>query len=154
MKDGLIKAQQYEIKMKKIFLYFLIFSFINYTACYSSRTASKEAFFSKDRTEPVSGITILTKGDKRISVYEVTFQVIDDTVHLEGISNINTEPVRMKIALADIQSVEVEKYDSDTSTGLIIGLTSVLVVVFIIFIVASTYEPRSCAPPSDLSDWD
>jgi hypothetical protein len=115
---------------------------------------NKETYFSNSVDEPVSGLTIITKENKSISIYEVTFQVINDTVHLSGVNNINTRPVHMNIAIVDIQSVEVEKYDSGTSTGLIIGLTSVLVVFLLLAIAAASSTPKSCGPPSDFSDWD
>jgi hypothetical protein len=144
-------------QIKKIFLYLLIFSFFNYTACYSSKTVGKESFFSESREEPLNDITIVKTDDERIIMDEVTYQVVEDTVYLEGVDKSNSNQygklINEKIALVDIQYVKIEKLSESKTIGCIVGLTGI--VVLLIAVVASVSSaPKRCGPPSDLSDWD
>lgn len=122
--------------MKKICLHLLIFSFFNYTACYSSVTVDKEKLFSKNRNKPINDITIVTKDDKRILINEATFEVLNDTVSIEGVKNINNishgQLVKLKIALSDIQTVEIEGLNESKTTGCIVGLTSVVLLTILL----------------------
>jgi len=124
----------------QIWIYLLIFSFFNYTACYSSVIVDKEKLFSQNRNEPINDITIVTKDDKRILINEATFEVLNDTVHIEGVKNITDNShgqlVKLKIALSDIQTVEIEGLNESKTTGCIVGLTSV--VLLTILLAAST----------------
>jgi hypothetical protein len=148
--------------MKKIFenicFYLIIISFLNYTGCYSSKVVGKENFFSEISTEPINDLTIVTNDDNKFVMDDVTYQVIDDTLYLEGINRTNDsvygQLIDKKIALDDIQYVEIEELNSSKTTGCIIGLTG-LVVLFIGLIAAASSQPKSCkGPPSNLADWD
>ena len=144
-------------QIKKIFLYLLIFSFLNYTACYSSKTVGKESFFSENREEPLNDLTIVKTDDERIIMDEVTYQVVEDTVYLEGVNKSNNnhygELINEKIALVDIQYVKIEKLSESKTIGCIVGLTGIVVLLIAIGASASS-APKRCGPPSDLSDWD
>lgn len=144
--------------MKKILLYLLIFSFLNYTGCYSAKVVGKEKFFSEGSREPINDLNIVTNDDNRILMDEVTYQVINDTLYIEGINKTNADVygqfLNKKIALADIQYVEIDELNTAKTTGCVIGLTG-LAVLFIGLIIAASSQPKSCkGPPSDLSDWD
>ena len=144
-------------QVKKIFFYLLIFSSLNYTACYSSKTVGKKYFFSESREEPLNDITIVKTDDERITMDEVTYQVVEDTVYLEGVDKSNGNQYRKlinaKIALVDIQYVKIEKLNESKTIGCIVGLTGIVVLLIAIGASASS-APKRCGPPSDLSDWD
>ena len=136
--------------VNKIFAHFLVFSFINYTACYSSVSVSKEKFFSGVRDKPVNDLTIVTKDNKYILINEATFEVKDDTVHLEGVlySSIDSygKITKLKIALSDIQYVEIEELNDSKTAGCIISLTGVFIIFIALIASASSShsQPKSC----------
>jgi len=142
-------------QIKKIFLHLLIFSFFNYTACYSSKTVGKKYFFSESREEPLNDITIVKTDDERITMDEVTYQVVEDTVYLEGVDKSNSNQygklINEKIALVDIQYVKIEKLSESKTIGCIVGLTGI-VVVMIGLISAVSYQPKSCGTPNNNSE--
>ena len=143
---------------EKFCFFLLIISFLNYTGCYSSKVVGKEKFFTESSTEPINDLTIVTNDDNRIVMDEVTYQVYDDTLYIEGINRTNVsvygQLIDEKIALANIQYVEIEELNSSKTTGCIIGLTG-LAVLFIGLIAAASSQPKSCkGPPSNLADWD
>ena len=142
-------------QVKKIFFYLLIFSSLNYTACYSSKTVGKKYFFSESREEPLNDITIVKTDDERITMDEVTYQVVEDTVYLEGVDKSNSNQygklINEKIALVDIQYVKIEKLSESKTIGCIVGLTGI-VVVMIGLISAVSYQPKSCGTPNNNSE--
>ena len=134
--------------MKKTFLYLLIFSFFNYTGCYSSKPIGKEKFFSESNIEPINDVTIVTNDDNRIVLDEFIYQVIADTLYIEGINRTSTEVygqlIDEKIALADIQYVEIDELDGLKTTGCVISLTGLAILMIAIISTLSSYsQPKS-----------
>jgi len=135
--------------LEKFCFYLIIISFLNYTGCYSSTVVGKEKFFSESNTEPIDDLTIITNDDNKFILDEVTYQVIDDTLYLEGINRTNNKVygqlIDEKIALADIQYVEIEELNSSKTTGCIIGLTGFAILMIALISSASSYsQPKSC----------
>jgi len=140
-------------KMKKIserFCFFLlIIFFLNYTGCYSSKVVGKEKFFSESSTEPINDLTIITNDDNKFILDEVTYRVIDDTLYLEGINRTNAsvygQLIDEKIALADIQYVEIDELSDSKTIGCVVGLTGLAVLMIGLIVAFSSYsQPKSC----------
>jgi len=136
--------------MKKICFYILIFSFLNYVGCYSSRSINKEELYSQDLGEPAGVVTIITNDEKRIEVHEGIYEVIGDTLYASGINKANTtvygQPINIKIALGDIRSVEIKEPDGWATTGLIIGVAGLAIIIAVISIGNSfDKSTKSCA---------
>ena len=54
----------------------MIFSFLNFFGCYSSRSVNKEILYSQDLGEP-AGIVVITMNDeKKIEVREGIYEVV------------------------------------------------------------------------------
>ncbi len=122
--------------MKKICFYILIFSFLNYIGCYSSRSVNKEILYTGDLGEPSGVVTIITNDEKRIDVREGIYEVVGDTLRVRGLK-LNTnfvEQIDVKIALDDIQYVEIEEIDDLATTGCVIGLAAI--VFFIVGVIS------------------
>ena len=134
--------------IKKICLYLLIFSLINFMACYSSETVNKEKFLSESGTEPIYGVTIVKNDDERIIMDEVTYQVVEDTLYLEGISKSNNDYgklINKKIALMDIQSVEIEELDEANTIGCIVSLAGLAILFIALLSAGSSHsQPKGC----------
>ena len=136
--------------MKKIFLYLLIISFLNYIGCYSSKVMGKEKFFSGGSREPINDLVIVTNEDKRIEIHEVTFQVFDDTLYAEGVNKTNTavygQLIDVKIALEDIQYVEVDEFSEVKTIGCIISLTGLVVLIIGLIAAVNSFDKpaKSC----------
>jgi hypothetical protein len=122
--------------MKKICFYILIFSFLNYIGCYSSRSVNKEILYTGDLGEPSGVVTIITKDEKKLVVYEGIYDLVGDTLHIAGME-LHTnfkEHIDVKIALDDIQYVEIEEIDDLATTGCVIGLAAI--VFFIVGVIS------------------
>jgi hypothetical protein len=136
-----------ENEMKKIFSYLLFFSFLNYTGCYSSKVVGKEKFLSGGSKEPINNLTIVTNEDKRIEIHEVTFQVFDDTLYAEGVNKTNTtvygQLIDVKIALEDIQFVEIDEFSEAKTIGCIISLTGLVVLIIGLIAAANSFDKSS-----------
>ena len=135
--------------IKKIFLYLLLFSFFNYIGCYSSRVVDKDNFFSESGTDPIDDFTIQTLDDERMKIIWETYYTINDTLFAKGLiyGDLFGQPVNVKIALANIQHVEVDDPDDLATAGCVIGLTG-LALFFIIGIAVATSPPTSCGVES------
>ena len=166
--------------MKKFPIYILIFSFLNYVGCYSSRAVDKEILLSNNNAEPIDDLTIITNDDrkiiideityqiaddtlyteggeltiitnddKKIIIDEITYQIVDDTLYAEGINKTNTKvygkPIDVKIALADIQQVEIDEFNEVGTIVSIIGLTGISVLAIVATVQLSSFKwPKSC----------
>ena len=70
--------------MRNVLIYILVFSFLNYVGCYSSRAVDKEILLSNNNAEPIDELTIITSDDRKIIIDEITYQIVDDTLYTEG----------------------------------------------------------------------
>jgi hypothetical protein len=123
--------------MKKICFYILIFSFLNYIGCYSSKSVNKEILYTSDLGEPAGIVAIITNDDGKIVLDEGKYddgkivldegkyELVGDTLYVSGINKTNTsvygQNIDLTIALDDIHSVEIEEFDGWATTGCIIG---------------------------------
>lgn len=91
--------------MKKICFYILIFSFLNYVGCYSSRNVNKELLFSQDLEEPISIVAIITNDDKKIELRKGIYEEFGDTLYTDGIKQYidHVEPTDVKVVLDEGQ---------------------------------------------------
>jgi hypothetical protein len=140
--------------LKKVFLYLFIFSFFNYIGCYSSKAVDKEILISKNIEEPVGELSIITNDDQRIIIDEITYQIVDDTLYLEGIDLTNTEvygkPINLKLAVNDIQYVEIDELDVFRTVGCITASVGAVVMSVILVFLFEDY--KGCEGPKSLND--
>lgn len=140
--------------MKKFPIYILIFSFLNYVGCYSSRAVDKEILLSNNNAEPIDDLTIITNDDRKIIIDEITYQIVDDTLYAEGINKTNTEvygkPINLKLATNDIQYVEIDALDVFRTVGCItasVGAVGMSVIMVFLF-----KDYKGCEGPKSLND--
>ena len=137
--------------MKKTGFYILIISFLNYDGCYSYRNVNKEILYTSDLGEPAGVVTIITNDEKKLLVDEGIYELVGDTLYVNGINKTNTtvygHPIDVKIALNDIRSVKIEEPDGLATAGCVIGgvATLALFIVIIISFGNNDYSPKSCA---------
>jgi hypothetical protein len=117
--------------------------------CYSSRAVDKEILISKNIEEPLRELTIITNDDNKIIIDEITYQIVDDTLYAEGINKTNTEvygkPIDVKIALANIQQVEIDEFNEVGTIVSIISLTGISVLAIVATVQLSSFKwPKSC----------
>ncbi len=138
--------------IKKISFYILIFSFLNYTGCYSSTSVSKEILYEEDQEGLLGEITINTNEAKRIELLEGTYQVFDDTLYSRGFDKTNTsvygQSIDIKIALADIQNVEINELNASKTAGCVIGSAGLILLIIGLIAAVNSVDktPKSCAP--------
>jgi hypothetical protein len=136
--------------MKKVFLNCLIFSHINFIGCYSSRAVDKEILFSKDRTEPIDELTIITKENKIFKIDEIIYQVVDDTLYADGINKTNTDvygqAINLRLALSDINYVEINDLNVSRTVGCVITSAGLILLIIGLIAAVSTTEkaPQKC----------
>ncbi|MFC2119858.1 hypothetical protein ACFLQ4_02185 [Bacteroidota bacterium] len=112
--------------MKKTVFYILIISFLNYVGCYSSRSVNKEILYTSDLGEP-AGIVVITMNDENvIELRKGIYEVVGDTLYVDGFKQYidHVEPIDVKVALDDIQSVEIKERNDLASCGMIIGVAA------------------------------
>jgi hypothetical protein len=133
--------------MKKNIYYILIFSFLNYIGCYSSKSVNKEILYTSDLGEP-SGIVVITMNDEsKIEVSEGIFEVVLDTLNVNGFKQYidHVEPIDVKVALDDIQSVEIKERDDLASCGMIIGVSALALFIIGAIWASSDKSTTSCS---------
>jgi len=138
--------------MKKKCFYILIFSFLNYIGCYSSQSVNKEILYSRDLGEP-AGIVVITMNDKNvIEVRKGIYEVVGDTLYVNGFKQYidHLEPIDAKVALDDIQSVEIKERDDLASCGIIIGVSALA--LFILLAITWDTGDKSTTSCSDMKD--
>ena len=142
------------MKMNKIFFYLLIFSFLNFVGCYSSRAVDKEIYFSEMATESMDDFTIITIRDETIEIKWNTFQIMQDTLYATGLKeeSIFVKPVDVKIALTDIKYVEIDEPDDLATTGCVVGIGALVILVIIVIAMASSGPLINW--PSSWSEWN
>ena len=99
--------------------------------------------------DPVGELNIITNDDNKIIIDEITYQIVNDTLYAEGINKTNTEvygkPIDVKIALADIQQVEIDEFNEVGTIVSIISLTGIAVLVIVATVQLSSFKwPKSC----------
>ena len=130
--------------LKKLCIYILNISFLNYVGCYSSRNIDKEILHTQDVREPVGIVVITTINDKVIEVRDGIYEVVDDTLYLKGFKQYidHVKPVDEKFALNDIRSVEIKERDNLATCGLIAGISALAIFIFLA-IALNTHDKSS-----------
>jgi hypothetical protein len=139
--------------MKKTCFYILIFSFLNYIGCYSSRSVNKEILYTSDLGEPAGIVVITMNTENVIELRKGIYEVVGDTLYLNGFKHYidHVEPINLKIALDDINSVEIKERDDLASCGMIIAV-SALALFIAGAIWASSSNSKSTTSCSDMKD--
>ena len=123
--------------MKKIFIYFLIFSFINLTGCYSHELFAPSAYKFDEKKE----ITIVTK-DTTYNFKGYQYILVDDTlIATKGNLLLNKSLINnpsVKIPVEEMNLVEVKKVEAAQTTLAVIGITIVAIVVIGVISLATT----------------
>jgi hypothetical protein len=125
-------------------------SLLNYTGCYSSRSFSQDNLSTEDFRGQVGVVVIIMNDEERIAVDEGFYEVFDDTLYANGINKSNVsvfgQPIDVKIALADIKYVEIEKPDDIATAGCLISLTGLALLIILSIAAVSSFDssPRSC----------
>ena len=133
--------------MKKLCFYILIFSFLNYIGCYSSRSVNKEIFYTSDLGEP-AGIVVITMNDKNVIEFRKgIYEVVGDTLYVNGFKQYidHLKPIDVRIALDDIKYVETKERDDLASCGMIIGVSALAFFIIMTIAVANQdHSPKKC----------
>ena len=134
--------------MKKLTRIFLVISLFNYLACTTLNVATKESVTEEIENGTLrSDIYIITKDNNRYHFGEWGYQIVDDTLIGKGLKiNLNgEEPFEGKIPLNDISHFEVEEGDPFATTGLVLGIAALGLLVYgLIATVAVSNSVESC----------
>lgn len=126
---------------KKINVCFLVVFLFNYLACTSLNVESKETIKEEVASGTLhSDIFIITKDNNRYHLGNWGYQIKNDTVYAKGlkINPDGEEPFDGKIAMDDISHFEVEEGDALATTGLIVGVAVIGLLVYGIVVMNST----------------
>ncbi len=122
-------------QIKKFLVYLLISTVLNLVSCTSRTSVNKEALYSRCDRGAVGSLTIATQNGA-ITIDEATCRIKSDTLIVAGINRTNSDSVNKVIkytaAMADIEYVEIEEYDSGKTLGCIIGGSVVALGIFIL----------------------
>lgn len=121
--------------MKKIFVSFLIVSFINLTGCYSHKLLSPSAYRFDEKKE----ITIITKDTMynfRGNQYVLVNDTLIATTAYKGINTETLQPQDVRVPVEEMQLIEVTKEDGVKTTLVFFGILALLALV--VYISASS----------------
>ena len=138
--------------MKKICFYILIISFLNYIGCYSSQSVNKEILYTSDLGEP-AGIVVITMNDENvIELRKGIYEIVGDTLYVYGYKQYidHVERIDAKLALDNIQSVEIKERDDLASCGMIIGGAALALFIAGAIWAGSSHSTTSCSDSKNL----
>jgi hypothetical protein len=134
---------------KKTSVCFLIIFLLNYLACTSLNVASKDSVKEEIKNGTLhSDIYIITKDNDRYHLGDWGYQIKNDTLYAKGLKvNPNgEEPFDGKIAMDDISHFEVEEGDALATTGLVVGVAAIGLLLFgIIIYNSASNDVKSCS---------
>ena len=135
--------------LKKINVCLLIIFLFNYLACTTMNVASKESIEEDLASGTLHGdIYIITKDNNRYHIGDWGYHIKNDTLYVKGLKiNPNgEEPFEGKIALDDISHFEVEEAEPIATVGVILGVTTFVLIVLgiIVYNSASNDVANSC----------
>jgi len=123
--------------MKKIFIYFLIFSFINLSGCYSHELFAPTAYKFNEKKE----IKVITK-DTTYNFKGYQYILVNDTlIGTKGNVLLNKSEINesyVKIPVEEIQLVEVKEPEAGKTALVILGGAVVLVLLIGFILIANT----------------
>ena len=134
---------------KKISICFLIIFLFNYLACTSLNVASKESIEEDLASGTLhADIYMITKDNNRYHFGDWGYHIKNDTLYGKGLKiNLNgEEPFEGKIAMDDISHFEVEEAEPIATVGVILGVTTFVLIVLgiIVYNSASNDVANSC----------
>ena len=134
---------------KKLSVCFLIICLFNYLACTSLNVASKDSVKEEIKNGTLrSDIYIITMDNNRYHFGAWGYHIQKDTLYGKGLKiNPNgEEPFEGKIAMDDISHFEVEEGDALATTGLVLGVAAVGLLVLGIIVINSASDDvaKSC----------
>ena len=134
---------------KKISVCFLIIFLFNYLACTSLNVASKESIEEDLASGTLHAeIYMITKDNNRYHFGDWGYHIKNDTLYGKGLKiNLNgEEPFEGKIAMDDISHFEVEEAEPIATVGVILGVTTFVLIVLgiIVYNSASNDVANSC----------
>ena len=134
---------------KKISVCFLIIFLFNYLACTSLNVASKESIEEDLASGTLHGdIYIITKDNNRYHIGDWGYHIKNDTLYGKGfkINPNGEEPFEGKIAMDDISHFEVEEAEPIATVGVVLGVTTFVLIVLgiIVYNSASNDVANSC----------
>ena len=106
--------------MKKIIISFMIISFLNLIGCYSSKVVGKDVLPTDNQEKNINDLTIVTKKSERFELIEGTYNVISDTLYVNGLQQGAkfAQQVNYKIALTDIEHLEINEINTLATVGI------------------------------------
>jgi hypothetical protein len=128
-----------EVEMpRKIITYIVFFAFLNLVRCYSYQAVTYEEFENTNPDDIKSeDIYIITKDSTKYHSSWWTFSVNDDSVLVKGSKFVGKQeaPFKGKIAVSEIETIEVDKYDGGL-TALSVS-ASILAGIAVVILLAS-----------------
>jgi len=113
---------------RKFFTYIVFISFLNLVGCYSYQSVTYEEFkYINPGDIHSEDIFIVTNDSSKYHMSWWTFSVHNDSVIIQGSKFVGTEqkPYNGKIAVSDIKTLEIDKYDgSATTVWVLVGTTA------------------------------
>ena len=107
--------------MKKIIISTTIISFLNLIGCYSTNVVSKNILITDNHEKNISNLTIVTNESEKFELTEATYNVINDTLHVNGLkpgANF-AEQVKYNVALTDIEHLELSELNTLATVGIV-----------------------------------
>ena len=134
---------------KKISVCFLIIFLLNYLACTSLNVASKESIEEDLASGTLhADIYMITKDNNRYHFGDWGYHIKNDTLYGKGfkINPNGEEPFEGKIAMDDISHFEVEEAEPIATVGVVLGVTTFVLIVLgiIVYNSASNDVANSC----------
>ena len=115
--------------MKKVFIVFLIFAYLNcYMGCVKS-TPITVAFDELDRSTNDNPLVVMTKDSTEYYFDADMYRFLGDT--LDGIARVNDQSERVKLAGSDIVSISYSHSQVKEETFWLIGIIALGVIILI-----------------------
>ncbi len=118
---------------KKVISSILVVTLLNLLGCYSSDLVNVTEYNQIEEEDKPDEIRVITKDSKEYHFLESNFYVENDTLYGKQILVFTEQLKDRKIALSDIESIEVESFNWIT-TGLLVGIIALPVVLIISFV--------------------
>lgn len=120
---------------RKIITYIVFFAFLNLVGCYSYQSVTYEEFENTNPNDIKSeDIYIITKDSTKYYSSWWTFSNIDDSVFVKGSKFIGEQqaPFKGKIAVSDIESIEVDRFDGTKTTIFVISSVAIATTLIVL----------------------
>jgi hypothetical protein len=122
--------------MKKIIISITIISFLNLIGCYSSKVISKDILIIENQEQKFNDLTIVNNESKRFEFTQGTYQVVNDTLFVNGLkpgANF-MEQLDFNIALSDIEHLELDELNTLATVGFVSLIVATITAGIILYI--------------------